>query len=101
MSCRRVGVRFVRFFFFFQAEDGIRDVAVTGVQSVLFRSRTPTRFLCTDRVNVHGISNITLALSSSFFDFMKLSCVQGWFWLEMRPAAGHGRALLEQSGKEV
>src|SRR5256884_4142642 len=26
------------FFFFFQAEDGIRDVAVTGVQRVLFRS---------------------------------------------------------------
>src|SRR2546429_6600165 len=25
-------------FFFFQAEDGIRDVAVTGVQRVLFRS---------------------------------------------------------------
>ena len=24
--------------FFFQAEDGIRDVAVTGVQRVLFRS---------------------------------------------------------------
>src|SRR2546422_6020539 len=28
----------VLFFFFFQAEDGIRDVAVTGVQRVLFRS---------------------------------------------------------------
>src|SRR2546429_2470504 len=25
-------------FFFFQAEDGIRDVAVTGVQTLLFRS---------------------------------------------------------------
>ena len=25
-------------FFFFQAEDGIRDVAVTGVRRVLFRS---------------------------------------------------------------
>src|SRR5256884_9279695 len=25
-------------FFFFQAEDGIRDVAVTGVQTVLFRA---------------------------------------------------------------
>src|SRR5256884_5789484 len=31
-------VKAVCFFFFFQAEDGIRDVAVTGVQSVLFRS---------------------------------------------------------------
>src|SRR5438445_10300122 len=27
-------------FFFFQAEDGIRDIGVTGVQSVLFRSPT-------------------------------------------------------------
>src|SRR6185503_11601273 len=27
------------FFFFFQAEDGIRDVAVTGVQTCAFRSR--------------------------------------------------------------
>src|SRR5207245_7828702 len=26
-------------YFFFQAEDGIRDATVTGVQSVLFRSR--------------------------------------------------------------
>jgi len=25
-------------FFFFQAEDGIRDIGVTGVQTVLFRS---------------------------------------------------------------
>src|SRR5438093_1464321 len=29
---------FCFFFFFFQAEDGIRDWSVTGVQSVLFRS---------------------------------------------------------------
>src|SRR6266446_9790015 len=31
------------FFFFFQAEDGIRDYKVTGVQ-VLFRSRERARF---------------------------------------------------------
>src|SRR6202051_2096584 len=29
--------------FFFQAEDGIRDAHVTGVQSVLFRSGRPSR----------------------------------------------------------
>src|SRR3989442_6320422 len=29
--------------FFFQAEDGIRDADVTGVQSVLFRSRIVAR----------------------------------------------------------
>mgnify|MGYP002527690141 CR=1 FL=1 len=28
-------------FFFFQAEDGIRDYGVTGVQTLLFRSPTP------------------------------------------------------------
>src|SRR5256884_6437175 len=31
------------FFFFFQAEDGIRDVAVTGVQTLLFRSEWSVR----------------------------------------------------------
>src|SRR6266850_1755700 len=30
-------------FFFFQAEDGIRDYKVTGVQTLLFRSRWMTR----------------------------------------------------------
>src|SRR5439155_8198431 len=29
---------FILFFFFFQAEDGIRDGHVTGVQTLLFRS---------------------------------------------------------------
>src|SRR2546422_4794093 len=32
-SCRLVEFFFFFFFFFFQAEDGIRDVAVTGVQT--------------------------------------------------------------------
>src|SRR5688500_19425671 len=30
-------------FFFFQAEDGIRDYKVTGVQTLLFRSADPVR----------------------------------------------------------
>src|SRR5205085_4850378 len=30
-------------FFFFQAEDGIRDLTVTGVRRVLFRSHCPHR----------------------------------------------------------
>src|SRR2546429_5647850 len=33
MRCIRVRRRYTRVFFFFQAEDGIRDVAVTGVQT--------------------------------------------------------------------
>src|SRR5207245_6779564 len=36
--CASIVVSFTCFFFFFQAEDGIRDATVTGVQSVLFRS---------------------------------------------------------------
>src|SRR5699024_11590642 len=39
------------FFFFFQAEDGIRDRNVTGVQRVLFRSRQEIYSL----IRVHGI----------------------------------------------
>jgi len=33
------------FFFFFQAEDGIRDIGVTGVRRVLFRSLRLISFL--------------------------------------------------------
>src|SRR5438445_2587810 len=31
--CLRIAVRVLFFFFFFQAEDGIRDIGVTGVQT--------------------------------------------------------------------
>src|SRR2546429_806173 len=37
-------MRDIRAFFFFQAEDGIRDVAVTGVQTCAL----PISFLCSD-----------------------------------------------------
>src|SRR2546430_9810854 len=36
------------FIFFFQAEDGIRDLTVTGVRRVLFRSRMAVRSLARD-----------------------------------------------------
>src|SRR2546429_2407344 len=36
--------RFVRVFFFFQAEDGIRDVAVTGVQTCALPILSDSRF---------------------------------------------------------
>src|SRR2546426_1534269 len=52
---RSLGLRFcailsldcmvILFFFFFQAEDGIRDYKVTGVQTVLFRSGRSNRAL--------------------------------------------------------
>src|SRR5205809_6428103 len=40
-----------RFSFFFQAEDGIRDVAVTGVQTVLFRSSAAIGWMLTIAVS--------------------------------------------------
>ena len=33
MDCGRGGIDFLVCFFFFQAEDGIRDIGVTGVQT--------------------------------------------------------------------
>src|SRR6266850_266748 len=43
------------YFFFFQAEDGIRDYKVTGVQTCLFRSRdrAQVRFAREDGQAVH------------------------------------------------
>src|SRR2546430_6608767 len=40
-------------FFFFQAEDGIRDLTVTGVQRVLFRSLRPSNTLLLDEPTNH------------------------------------------------
>src|SRR5215203_6401156 len=36
-----------RVFFFFQAEDGIRDIGVTGVQTCALRSQTPLEYWIT------------------------------------------------------
>src|SRR5256885_6928939 len=47
-SHRQYGILFF-YFFFFQAEDGIRDYKVTGVQTVLFRSRGSGRRRCRPR----------------------------------------------------
>src|SRR5207253_5574893 len=40
-------------FFFFQAEDGIRDGHVTGVQTCAFRSLSTGQFVETDRPDPH------------------------------------------------
>src|SRR5258707_2040624 len=50
------------FFFFFQAEDGIRDIGVTGVRRVLFRSQQ-TPF---SRVSTRGINNGSKPLKRAF-----------------------------------
>src|SRR5206468_4474264 len=42
------------FFFFFQAEDGIRDLIVTGVRRVLFRSRHHGGEAPADRARARG-----------------------------------------------
>src|SRR2546423_7807311 len=62
-------------FFFFQAEDGIRDKLVTGVQRVLFRSA---------------------ASSSVFFKKNHVDWVQGWEKYE-----GRGRVSVEKDGKKT
>ena len=74
-------------FFFFQAEDGIRDLVVTGVQSVLFRSYTKTKLspfktLVADFINIiqspdfavlSSISEISIGLHRRiFFTFLLL-----------------------------
>src|SRR5476649_976457 len=47
-------------FFFFQAEDGIRDHCVTGVRRVLFRSRVLEESLSATPIErIHGIVNGT------------------------------------------
>src|SRR5260370_19944570 len=54
---RRMHTRFkfdwsLVFFFFFQAEDGIRDSSVTGVQTVLFRSPDREQDRCEGQVGI-------------------------------------------------
>src|SRR5260370_41682591 len=54
-------------FFFFQAEDGIRDSSVTGVQTCAFRSEALSREL-TARVNdlsARGARRLVIAVSGS------------------------------------
>src|SRR2546422_5015606 len=48
------------FFFFFQAEDGIRDVAVTGVQTCALPILSPSVSRSTQR---SGVSGVTLTVS--------------------------------------
>src|SRR5206468_8465185 len=52
------------FFFFFQAEDGIRDLIVTGFRRVLFRSpyRAPERERVARGVDDHGVTLDELVL---------------------------------------
>src|SRR5688500_19947538 len=56
---------FVQFFFFFQAEDGIRDYKVTGVQTWLFRSfcRSASMVNCTRVPSRGGSSRSGLPIS--------------------------------------
>src|SRR2546429_2476923 len=58
----------VLIFFFFQAEDGIRDVAVTGVQTLLFRSHS-----CRWREKGGGVNHLLVSWS----EFTDLGGVRG------------------------
>src|SRR5207249_7036163 len=53
VTCQ-VHLIYCSFFFFFQAEDGIRDRNVTGVQTCVFRSHSQRRLLC--RLHPRGAS---------------------------------------------
>src|SRR2546430_4681440 len=48
---------FCLFFFFFQAEDGIRDLTVTGVQTCAFRSETNDQY--SDESNYSWADNLS------------------------------------------
>src|SRR5438270_1680734 len=50
------------FFFFFQAEDGIRDLTVTGFRRVLFRSRTPRADPINAALALEGVRGLTSGL---------------------------------------
>src|SRR5256886_17190505 len=54
-------------FFFFQAEDGIRDLTVTGVQTLLFRSRELMDLSVTEPTGVGAdhISIFSMAIDAS------------------------------------
>src|SRR5256885_12886475 len=51
-------------FFFFQAEDGIRDYKVTGVQTCALPIYGDTTLLCVDKESFHAI----LATHVEFYD---------------------------------
>src|SRR2546429_2095773 len=53
--CKGIG-RNTLFFFFFQAEDGIRDVAVTGVQTCALPILVPTAYSLLALKHARGIS---------------------------------------------
>src|SRR5205809_3978596 len=56
----------VVFFFFFQAEDGIRDVAVTGFRRVLFRSNAMLQpGMCSVRRNTFRVATWRFASRAS------------------------------------
>src|SRR5690606_39479367 len=58
-------------FFFFQAEDGIRDFHVTGVQRVLFRS-------------IHSVYGMTELLSQAYSDGEGIFSTPPWMKIILR-----------------
>src|SRR5205085_7116646 len=55
-----VNLFFFRSFFFFQAEDGIRDLTVTGVQTCALPILKYLRLDHVDLLSLHGINNAEL-----------------------------------------
>src|SRR5256885_5413775 len=85
------------YFFFFQAEDGIRDYKVTGVQTCAL----PISHLCPANhsrdVPRIGVSIAVESLTSRSFEGGRAKGPLGLFW---RTEAGHGRSEERRVGKE-
>src|SRR5204863_6205464 len=89
------------FFFFFQAEDGIRDLYVTGVQRVLFRSSAAGEAL--ERVRRAG--KPVLAFATGYTDDgYQLAAHASEVWLDPLGAVlltGPGRSQLRSEERRV
>src|SRR5260221_7042413 len=85
-------------FFFFQAEDGIRDHCVTGVQTcALPISNTPSRKPCEVlatatlvNVNLMAVANTSQGLRLGVFDFADSSLSPKWATADLSSSRGLG-----------
>src|SRR5215467_8705428 len=84
-------------FFFFQAEDGIRDYKVTGVQTCALpisrRGQDPAFDLCTDRIARRRFRrSVETESCRHFWNWLRLG--PGESWRSRRPARGIGDGLM-------
>src|SRR2546426_7107500 len=71
------------FFFFFQAEDGIRDYKVTGVQTCALPISAPRNFIATMGMPIRADGtqegeDLTLAARNALINMIELLQERGW-----------------------